>query len=180
MQGRRNPTDIANVARVVIGEAPLAAAARSSSARVVEVLEAQIDDMPGEWIPALLDALFDAGAIDATASPVLMKKGRPGLLVRALATTARADAVSEAFLRHSTTFGVRRYRATRDVLEREHVAVQTPYGEVRIKVGRRRGAITQASPEHADCAARAREAGAPLADVYAAARAAWATLGVTP
>jgi uncharacterized protein (DUF111 family) len=58
---------------------------------------------------------------------------------------------------------------TRECLDRETVAVETPVGAVRIKIARRLGAIVNASPEFEDCARLARERGVPLKDVQAAA-----------
>lgn len=171
--GTRDPAAIANVARVVLGEDLERPAAPPSPDRV-EVLEAQVDDMPGEWIPPLIDALLGAGALDAFICPVVMKKGRPGMLITALAPEGRAEPVIEALLRHSTTLGLRRRATRREVLERRHEVVQTPFGEVRIKLGLRGGMVIQSSPEFEDCAARAREAGVPIQDVY---RAALASLG---
>ena len=43
--------------------------------------------------------------LDAYATPVLMKKGRSGLLLTALAQTEHVASVSDALLRHGSTFG---------------------------------------------------------------------------
>lgn len=168
--GRWDPKDKANVVRVVLG-----AAREADSARRVAVLEAQMDDLTGEHLPPLIDALLAAGAMDAYASPVLMKKGRSGLLVTALAPEQRAPGVEEAMLRHGSTFGVRRTTATRRVLDRRHERVQTPWGAVRIKLGQLDGEELHAAPEHEDVLACAAAAGVAVPRVYAAAVAAWHT-----
>jgi len=170
--GTRNPSNIANVVRVVLGEVALDRPDDAPSAEAVAVLEAQVDDMTGEWVPPMIDALLAAGALDAMVTPVTMKKGRPGMLITALSRPDLADAVSDAMLRHATTFGVRRTTAHRRILDRRHVTVSTRFGEVRIKLGERDGIVVQASPEFEDCAALARTAGAPIREVYAAAIAA--------
>lgn len=163
--GTRDPEGWSNTVRVVLGQRMDA-----PSPRTVHVIEAQVDDMTGEQLPPLLDALFEAGAIDAYATPILMKKGRAGLLITALATDV--EPVSTALLVHSSTFGVRVRPAERRVLERHHVTVATRFGDVRVKVGSEGGRILHASPEFVDCAARAREHGVAVARVQAAALAA--------
>lgn len=168
--GKRDPKDKANIVRVVLGEARAA-----DSAREVVVLRAQMDDLTGEHLPPLIAALLAAGALDAYAAPVLMKKGRSGLLVTALATPQGAAGVEEAFLRHGSTFGVRRTTAQRRVLDRRHETVQTPWGPVRVKLGALGEEVLHAAPEHDDVRQIAAEAGVPVPRVYAAAVAAWHT-----
>jgi len=51
-------------------------------------------------------------------------------------------------------------------MERRWEIVQTRYGEVRIKVGLWNGKEVTASPEYADCAARAEEQNIPVKEVY--------------
>jgi uncharacterized protein (TIGR00299 family) protein len=181
--GGRNPPDHPNVLRALLGRAPRPPVAprapsptpadRPTPTRV-EVLAAQVDDLPGEHLPPLFEAMLAAGALDVWASPVLMKKGRSGLLVQALATEQEAEAVGRAMLLHGSTFGVRRSSATRQVLDRAHHPVSTPWGPVRIKVGSLDGSVVQASPEYEDVARIAREAGVPAQRVHAAALRAWA------
>lgn len=166
--GGRDPTQVPNVLRAFLGEVgPI------DSPDAVEVLAAQMDDLSGEHLPALLEALLDAGALDAWASPVLMKKGRSGLLVEALARPEQALALSRVLLRHGSTFGVRRHAARRQVLDRRHEPVQTPWGPIDMKIGSLDGAILQAAPEHAQVRALARRFDLPEPQVHAAALAAW-------
>ena len=101
-----------------------------------------------------------------TATPVLMKKGRSGLAVEALARPPAVDAVTEAMLRHGSTFGVRRHAVRRTVLDRWHASVETPWGPVRVKVGALRGEILHTAPEYEDVARVAREAGQPVLRVH--------------
>ena len=166
--GTRDPADLPNVVRVSMGEPTEAPLGPS-----VIVLDAQMDDISGEHIPPLIDAALAAGALDATATSVTMKKGRMGVLVTALATQATADAVAEALLRHGTTFGVRHTRADRTILDRRFETVDTPWGAVRVKVGSLRGEPIQAAPEFDDVARVAAESGQPAPLVHAAALAAW-------
>jgi uncharacterized protein (TIGR00299 family) protein len=166
--GSRNPPERANVVRVVLGNTDPAA-----STDQVHVFEAQVDDMPGEWVPPLVDALFAAGALDAWAAPVLMKKGRPGLLVSAMARPENADAVSQAMLLHATTFGVRHYTAQRHILERHWDPVETSYGSIRVKIGRWRGEVVQVAPEYEDVAVAAKTFQVSVATVHRAALVSW-------
>ena len=109
--GTRNPEGWNNVTRLILGEPLGADEAADVPADEVEVISAQVDDMPGEALPALISALLAAGAADAFAAPVVMKKGRLGQLITAICAPERAGAVGDALLRHSTSFGLRRHRA---------------------------------------------------------------------
>ncbi len=167
--------DRPNVLRMTLGE-ELGAAAGAGPAPAGDglwVLETNLDDCPGQLVARALDAALEAGALDAWAAPVTMKKGRPGFLLSALARGERRDAVLRAFLEETTTLGVRFHAVLRVELEREWVEVETPYGAVRVKVGREGGRVLGAHPEYEDCAARARERGVPVKEVAAAALAAF-------
>ncbi len=162
--GTRNPPERPNVVRAVLGEA-----AKSLQQETICVLEACVDDMTGEQVPPLLDALLSAGAKDAWAQAVWMKKGRPGLAVTALAAPDQEDRVADALLRHSSSFGLRRTLTRRDILERGWVDVETDYGRIKVKEGRRLDEVLHAAPEFEDCLKAAKEAGVPVAEVHAAA-----------
>ena len=60
------------------------AADRAAEDRVW-VLETNLDDLPAEVIGYCYDLLLGAGALDVYATPVFMKKNRPGVLLSVLA-----------------------------------------------------------------------------------------------
>jgi uncharacterized protein (TIGR00299 family) protein len=170
--------DRPNVLRMTVAtEAPLGptlspAGAGERGDPIVWVLETNLDDCPGQLVARAIEAALEAGALDAWAAPVTMKKGRPGLLLSALVEEPAREAVTRVLFAETTTLGVRRHAVERDVLERAHETVETPYGEVRVKVARAAGREVGAHPEFDDCAARAREQGVPVKEVMAAALAA--------
>jgi uncharacterized protein (DUF111 family) len=101
-----------------------------------------------------------------------MKKGRPGLLVSVLVEPARREALEEVLFTETTTLGVRRQEWDRTVLERLVVPVETAYGTVGIKVGRRGGRVYNVQPEFEDCRRAADARGVAVKEVWAAALAA--------
>lgn len=169
--GTRDFPDRPNIVRAILGDE-----AAADSPTDVWVLSAQMDDLTGEHLPLLIRALLAAGALDAYASPVLMKKGRSGMLVTALAEWPSVPAAEEALLRHGSTFGVRRHRTSRRVLARQHATVTTPWGRVRIKLGTLSGETLHAAPEFEDVRQRAEAASVAASRVHAAAVAAWHTM----
>ena len=136
------------------------------------VLEANLDDATGQMVARAIDAALEAGALDAWAAPITMKKGRPAVLIAVLVAEASRAAVTRVLFAETPTLGVRRRRVERDVLGREVRSVETRYGPVRVKVALLDGAEVGAQPEHDDCLARAREHGVALREVIAAALAA--------
>ncbi|HYP22015.1 MAG TPA: nickel pincer cofactor biosynthesis protein LarC [Actinomycetota bacterium] len=155
-----------NVVRVLVGEV----SAMSSDETVLQI-EANLDDMSPELLPHAIESLLAAGAVDAWVTPVLMKKGRPGYVLAALAPAAERDRVVDVFLRETTTFGVRMHEAGREVLDRAWVEVDVAGHTVRVKTAIRAGSVVTASPEYEDAHRVAKATGMPLKDVYERARA---------
>jgi uncharacterized protein (TIGR00299 family) protein len=166
--GSRDIPGHPNVLRVLVGEE-----SSTQDGERVLVLECEIDDMSPQLFPPLVDALLRAGAHDAYLTPVQMKKGRPGMLVTVVAPPERQGEVEERLFSETTTLGVRRSEWSRTVLERETVTVDTAYGPVAVKIGRRGERIYNVQPEFDDCQQRAAAVGAPVKEVWAAALAAW-------
>lgn len=160
-----------NVLRLIVGDLVAGGAAEET----VVVIETQIDDATGQTVAFACEQLLANGALDAYVVPIIMKKGRPGQFVSVLSRPADADRLVELLLRTTPTLGVRRQIATRTVLGRETVAVATAFGEIRVKLGRLRDAVVQATPEYEDCAAAARKHDVPLAAVQNAALTEWRT-----
>lgn len=170
--GSRETEGRPNVLRLLLGEE-----SRDAESDRVLLLETEIDDASPQLLGPLLDQLLAAGALDAFFTPVQMKKGRPGVLVTVLAPPARRLPLEELLFRETTTLGVRRQEWDRTVLEREISTVETAYGPIRVKIGRRGGTVYNASPEFEDCQRAAAERKVPVKQVLAEALAAWRSGG---
>lgn len=168
--GTRENRSRPNVLRLLIGNQ--ASTSGDQEDRVV-VLETQVDDTTGQTVAFAIARLLEAGALDAFALPIVMKKGRPGQLLTALCPREAVPALVAILFRETTTFGIRQSECLRHKLAREQVAVQTRFGPIRVKVGRRGGQVVQAAPEFDDCAAAARENRVPLRTVQDAALRVW-------
>src|SRR5438477_4122278 len=158
----------ANLVRVFLGHG----AADTAAAAEVALLETNLDDLLPELVPDAVERCYAAGAIDVWTAPIAMKKGRPGLVLSALARPEAEAAVARAILEETTTLGVRVARLRRYELEREERTIELDGHMVRVKIGRLEGCVVNVAPEHDDCAAIARATGAPVKSVWAAALAA--------
>ena len=170
--GSKRWSDAPNLLRAVLGEA-VRGGAQPGEPEPLWQLEANLDDLSPQLLAHALESLLAAGAKDAWIAPLVMKKGRPGHLLAALCAEGAREACERIFFRETSSLGVRAFRVERRALEREIVEVQTPFGAVRVKLGRQAGEVVQAAPEFDDCLAAARAHGAPVKEVQAAALAAW-------
>ena len=151
-----------NILRVFLGDA-------AEQSNVVTVLETNLDDCSPEVIGYTIERLLAAGALDVFVIPIQMKKNRPGVLLTVIAEESKVAELEAILFRETGTFGIRRTRAERTILEREFVTVATPWGHVKAKRGwRAEYEIT--TPEFEDCARLARENSVPLRAVLEAAR----------
>jgi uncharacterized protein (TIGR00299 family) protein len=158
--GDRDFTQHANVLRVLVGESTTA-----REATLVSVIEANIDDSSPQVLGYALERLMDAGALDASLSPLQMKKNRPGSLLRIIARPEDQERLAEIVFAETSTLGLRVYAAERRVEERRIVQVATEYGSVRIKVS----SGGHFAPEYDDCRAIAAQKNVPLQAVLRAA-----------
>lgn len=153
-----------NVLRVLIGDRVEATEGMLSPALAdVVQLETNIDDMNPQWYDLAVQRLFAAGALDVWSHPIAMKKGRTGILLAALASPERADAVAATMLHDTTSIGVRRSSMTRDVLPRRSATVQTSLGPVSVKIVGD-DAHRRVRPEYEDCLRIAQQHGLALPD----------------
>jgi len=167
--GTRNPKGFPNALRISIGESE-----ESSKADTVTVLETALDDLSPQVLAWVAESALAAGAMDVMLTPVIMKKGRPGTLLTVLCSEAKRPVLERLILRETSTLGMRIRRDERSCLERHHIAVQTPYGEIRMKIGKLEGEVMNAAPEFEDCRAAAVRCEVPLKQVQQAAIAAYA------
>ena len=155
--GGRDPSEVANVLRLVLGE-PVPTASPDPGA---VVLEANVDDLDPRLWPGVLSALLAAGAADAWLAPVVMKKGRPAHVLHVLSPPEQVAALQEVVLRETTTLGVRSYAVARRVLDRAWRTVEVDGRPVRVKLGLLGEEVVNAVPEWEDVAAAAAALGRP-------------------
>jgi len=154
-----------NLCRVQLGSSSGASAGEARA--VVWQVECNLDDTTGEELGWCLAGLREAGALDAWSVPVGMKKGRPGVVLAALARAEDRAAVEEALFARTPTLGVRWREVERTECGRDEFSVEV-LGEV-VRVKRRlRGAevgVADLSPEQDDLEALAVKTGRPLRDI---------------
>src|SRR3982074_2297550 len=153
-----------NVARLTIGEAVSALAAKTTS-DTITVLEANLDDLNPQVFGYVMDRLLEEGALDVFGMPVQMKKNRPGALLTVLAKPEDAARLTQIIFTETTTLGVRRRDERRQTLARKWQRVTTTWGEVRIKIASMNGTVTNYAPEYEDCRRIAVEHRVPLKEV---------------
>ncbi len=133
------------------------------------VLECNLDDTTPELLGSLVQRLMEAGALDAFITAVQMKKQRPGSLLTVLCKPETRDSLLDLIFRESTTFGIREYSARRTILDRRFEEVETPFGRVKIKIGRWKGRDVTWAPEMEDCIRLAKAGQVPVRSIYEAA-----------
>ncbi len=144
--GSRDLPGRANLLRLIVGER-----IEDLESDEIALVETNIDDMNPQLYEPLMEALFRAGALDIFLTPVIMKKSRPATVVSAMVPAGLEGSIGPILLSFSSTFGVRSRRMQRQMLPRETLAVQTRFGEVRVKVGRLHGRPIHLAPEYEDC-----------------------------
>jgi len=155
-----------NVLRCFLGET-----AEIGGDETVLQVETTIDDMSPQLFEPLVERLFEAGALDVFLQPVIMKRGRPGVVVTLLCAPDRRDALTRLCFEETPTIGSRWSEWRRARLEREMVTVATRYGAIPFKVSRLGGRAVTVTPEFADVARVARERSLPVREVLDQARA---------
>ena len=171
--GTRDMHTRPNVLRAVLGQTDAAlgqSAPLDWERDIVTVIETNLDDINAEHLGHFVETALGAGALDVFHTPIQMKKNRPGVLLTVLCAVDDADRFSEMILRETSAMGVRRHNAERRKLQREQQTVNTPLGQVQVKIGRLNGEIVQASPEYESCRKLAVDKNVPLKDVYVAAQ----------
>jgi len=168
--GTRDNHTRPNVLRAVLGESGVAAATHDWENDTIAVLETNVDDLNPELLGSFVETALAAGALDVFHTPIQMKKNRPATLLTVLCPEAEAEQFCELILRQTSAFGVRKHLADRRKLKREFATVPTPFGQVKVKLGKLDGRIIQVSPEFESCKEVATTAKVPVKDVYDAAK----------
>jgi uncharacterized protein (TIGR00299 family) protein len=159
-----------NVLRLILGQA---AGEMEANADSVCLLETNIDDVSGELVGSVTEKLFRHGALDVFTTPIYMKRGRPAEQISIICKIEDIQQLEQILFGEGLTFGIRRQILQRSKLAREFVAVQTEFGEIRIKTGTLGGKIVNAKPEFSDCISAAKKHNVAVKAVLDAAMAAY-------
>jgi len=162
--GSDRPGPMPNVLRAILSQPE-----SSLGTDVVVVLETHIDDMQPEALPFLLERLMEAGALDASLASLVMKKGRPGQLLRVISKPQDRERLARKILAESSALGVRQTEMSRWIQQRETRLVDTAFGRIRVKLALDPEGKRGISPEYDSCARAARKHDVPLLEVYRAA-----------
>jgi pyridinium-3,5-bisthiocarboxylic acid mononucleotide nickel chelatase len=155
-----------NVIRVFVGHG-----VDSGGRETIMQVETTVDDMQPQLWEAVMERLFDSGALDVYLTPVVMKKSRPGTVLTALCTPDKVTELSRVLFEESSTIGVRWTAYQRERLAREMVTLTTAYGAIAFKVSRLEGRVVTATPEFDEVRKIARAKGLPVREVLDLARA---------
>ncbi|RMF89636.1 MAG: nickel pincer cofactor biosynthesis protein LarC [Methanobacteriota archaeon] len=158
--------DFPNVLKLYTGEA-----AGSLPMEGVAVLETNVDTATGETLGYLFERLIGEGALDVTVIPCIMKKNRPGQIIKVICRKEDAHRLTEIIMAETGTLGVRitpemhRHRLKREEVEKE-VTVNGQRFTVRFKRAvDARGTVISERPEFEDVKRIASETGLGLEEV---------------
>lgn len=168
----------ANVLRVLLGEisetelSSIASLGSVESDRVV-VMETNVDDATGEQLADCADRILKAGALDVFQTPCVMKKGRPGVILTAIAKASQVATIENIIFEHSSSIGIRRHTTDRHKLARCSEEVATKFGQVRGKVVTLPSGTTRFTVEDDDARELATTHGTTTSEVRKEAHAVW-------
>jgi uncharacterized protein (TIGR00299 family) protein len=160
--GHKDHPAIPNLLRVHLGET----SETEGSGHKAILIESNIDDMNPEFYDHISDRLFKAGASDVYCSQIIMKKGRPGVVLNVICEQGLEDMIKEIIFTESTTLGIRTFDFRKDTLAREFGKLNTVYGEVTVKRSFYKGKEVSVKPEYEECRKIASERNIPVKEVY--------------
>ncbi len=168
--GTRDPHHAPNVLRAMIVQTTGSGASRAMPEDCVDILETNVDDVSGEVIAHAITRFMEAGARDASATPVIMKKGRPGFLIRVISLPETSVPLAELMARELGTLGIRCIPAVhRFIAERtiEEVVVEISgiRRKVPLKCGWMNGSVYMVKAEFGPARDWATELNLPVRDV---------------
>ncbi len=133
----------------------------------ITILETTVDDAIPEVWPHLVERLLAEGARDAWLTPVIMKKGRPGINLTVLSDHDRVPVLEQLIFAETGTLGIRFTTAGRRVLTRQRGTLETRFGPLQVKLSRLSDDEPwSVHPEYEICRVVAAERGLSLQDVY--------------
>jgi hypothetical protein len=160
--GQKEHPDVPNLLRVYLGDTING----SESGHDAMILKCNIDDMNPEFFEYISERLFKANASDVFISNIMMKKGRPGIILNVICETESADILKSIIFTETTTLGIRTFPFRKDTLVRKFEKLHTSYGDMTIKRSYYKDKEVSCKPEYEECRRIAEEFAIPVKEVY--------------
>jgi len=157
--GEANPEGWPNVLRVFLSRDDDTGGRTRDT---VMQIETNLDDVNPQTYEHIMERLFRSGALDVTLAPVIMKRGRPGIVLTCLVARAGIQSMLDVLFEETTALGVRVQEIARHILPRRFTSVKIRGGTVRIKIASVDETTTKAAPEYVDCKRIAERTGRPI------------------
>lgn len=170
--GKRAYENCSGVLRVVLIASAGSDDAGDGDRSTVTKLESDLDDCTGEALGRVIELLMAAGAREAHAIPIVMKKGRPGHQLEVICDGELAPALERIIFENTTTIGIRSMDMRRHALPRTPDGIETPYGRIATKLVVMPDGHVRAYPEYSSVVEACERAGASFQDVFRATQAA--------
>jgi uncharacterized protein (TIGR00299 family) protein len=160
--GHKDHPDVPNLLRVFIGETEDV----KDKGHEALLVECNIDDMNPEFFEYISEKLFEAGSSDVYFTNIIMKKGRPGIVLSVICEIGISEKIKSILFKESTTLGIRVFPFVKDTLVRKFEKVETRYGIVTVKRSFYKGEEVSSKPEYSECRELAIKTGLPLKVLY--------------
>lgn len=170
--GKRAYESCSGVLRAVLIASAGSDDAGDGDRSTVTKLESDLDDCTGEALGRVIELLMAAGAREAHAIPIVMKKGRPGHQLEVICDGELAPALERIIFENTTTIGIRSMDMRRHALPRTPDNIETPYGRVSTKLVVMPDGHVRAYPEYSSVIEACERTGASFQDVFRATQAA--------
>ncbi|KZX17284.1 hypothetical protein MBCUT_03310 [Methanobrevibacter cuticularis] len=139
--------DFPNVLRMIQGYSVI-------DVQKIDVIETNIDHLNGETLGYLFDKLFEIGARDVSIIPTIMKKGRPGQIIKVITKPMDTEKILSTIFEETGTLGIRVYPQThRGIAKREIISLDIDIQgmkKIRFKIGIMNNKIISSRPEYED------------------------------
>lgn len=150
--GTADPPGWPNVLRVFLQKRAELPSVQSE--RII-LLETNIDDMNPQLYERVMECLFQAGALDVTFTPTMMKRNRPGIVLSVIGFPHDLQALQSVLFTDTSTLGIRLQEMDRIFLPRTSHTIRVLGGTVRMKAADLGHGRTKVTPEYRDCLALA-------------------------
>lgn len=136
----------------------------------INVIETNLDHLSGEDIGYLFDNLLIEGASDVSIIPVIMKKNRPGQILKVISKEKNTDHLVNIIFKETGTLGIRVTETThRSLAGRDFIPLKIEINgkvyKINFKIGVHNDEIISSRPEFEDIKLIAIDQDMPLSEV---------------